>query len=189
VIDWETIQEGLQELVESLSGAPAQMQDEPRDYVDPDVRAVALLSVFSIGALSSRPDKDYEDGEGLGYAEAPFGDLWGGSSPNLIEWVSEVEEIVLRVLLESYSQHPSDVARAYLERLRARLCWTSSLQTIKGLGLSYQSTDQVTEVSTTYDDHVISAAVLDVRFTVRNNETDTANPHARIETVETQHVT
>jgi hypothetical protein len=187
VIDWTAIQTGLTDLVETLSGVPAQMQDEPRDFVDPDTRAVALLNVFSVGTLNSAPERAYADGDPLGYAEAPYGDLWGDSSPNVVETVSEVEEVVLRVLVESYSQHPQEVARHLLERLRTRFGWTSTQTTLRDLGVSYQRSDLFTEVSTTYDDRVISAGVVDFRLTVRNTESDTENQHARIESAEPYH--
>lgn len=100
------------------------------------------------------------------------------------ETVQGIRERTIQVGVWSPRQTLSQSASAYLELLRTRLRWRSSLDALRAMGVGLIRIEATQPIDPTQDDHEISEAVMDVRITHAVASSDASIPF-----IETVHIT
>lgn len=159
-MDWATLQTGLTVFVRSLLGDIAtQWGDQPTKFVQGPSATIDLLAPEAVGV----DDRIWED--------------VGSPDPTAVkETAIGHREIVVQVTVTSISQKLQDSARMYLERLRTRLRWTSSIGSLAALGLGLLEIGPVIEIDPIENGRVISRSALEVRCSYVHSETDAEIP-------------
>lgn len=134
-------------------------EDQPREMVDPDTKGIILLQITSTterGTDDRIQDQDLEQPNGEELA-----DVYRG-----------VRLMTLTIKVESYDQSSGFTARAYSERIRNALKWSSSRATLRGQNLSLAQIMNPVDLSLTRDDHQVSITAVDVILNVAVNHQD-----------------
>ncbi len=159
--------ETLRALIQTLSGIetitdPAQ----PRSFVSPTTNAQIFLDIHSTSQL--------------GWDDFVRTFNVGTDKNDVMQHV--IRPFVATIKCESFDSkvHAHDI----LETLRGRLGRPSSLKILRDGGLTINSSAATVDLPTTYDDRVISVAVLDLQMTGFGKDPDTTDDGNWIKTVE-----
>lgn len=161
----DTIEPMLQGLVQSLSHLNPSLRlyafwkDQPREMVDPDTKGIILLSIPS---TTERGVDDRVQNQDL---EQPNGE-------ELEDQYKGVRLMTLTIRVESYDQSSGFTARAYSERIRNGLKWSSSRATLRDQNVSLGLIMNPVDLSETRDDHEVSITAVDVILNVAVNHAD-----------------
>ncbi len=153
---WAALETGLPALFTSLLGLPVDFRTQP------------------IGMRQgSRAYLDVVDVRTVGDDER----VWANDGVTAVkETVLGLREMSIQVSVTSHSQELHESARFYLDRLKARLRWASSIASLKALGLALVDIEPVVQVDPTTDNRAVSRATMDIRFAYGVSETDAAIP-------------
>lgn len=170
-IAWSTIQPAIKALFASLAELPAALviwDGEPMPFAPAPGFAIGDVQDFSATSRGQADTGTFEEA-------APDGVL--------NETITTTRELTLRFRVRVYSNlAPAQTARQYLERMRPRLQYESTNDTLAEIGLGLIAAVNLANLSTTKDDRVTSTSVLDVRFTLLTSDTD-PTPFERITTI------
>jgi len=159
--DWATLETELATLLSSLLEIPCQWRTQPTKLHQGAHAFVDALAPTALGADDVR-----------------WADV--GGTPETPDFVQATvvgqRELTLQVSVWSPSQSLSSSARMYLERLRTRLRWPSTLEALRGLGLALVTTENVVDVDPVQDGRVRSQSTLDVRIAYGALEADAQIP-------------
>lgn len=170
--DWTTLETRLPALFGELLGIPCHWRAQPQKMQQGASAVIDLLAPTSIGV---------DDLRWTDVADPTTGAITGVQAT-----IVGQRELTLQVSVWSPSQKLGSSARMYLERLRTRLRWPSTLATLKELGLAHVRTEGVVDIEPEQDNRVRSGAALDVRLAYAASEADVAIPY--IETARVQSV-
>lgn len=154
----DTMRVGLKTLAANLGGLDAYWEDQQRPYINPSTRAALLLSLGPsnpIGRDEIRSDWD--------------------ASRDHAEWQDTavgIRRLPWRIKCYGFEETDAKVAQFYLERIRTRLRWMSTVRALNALSLSRANTGQVTDLSVPVDDRMTSIAFLDIGLNAVFQETD-----------------
>ncbi len=87
-----------------------------------------------------------------------------------------LRQVTIQVTVWTPSQQLAKSAPMFLERLRTRLRWSSSVATLAGLRLALMTVGQVVSLDPTENGRSSSSAALDFRFAYGIGETDAPAP-------------
>lgn len=161
----------IQALVTPLGDVLVTWKDQPTPYVPPGTKTLFKLGV---GPAST-----------LGWGDRRLN--YDPSAPlnaEMTETLVEVRKFTLKILCECFDQTDGATAWNYLETVRTRLGWYSSVQALLKVNVAINSDGPLQDLSRTVDNRVLSAASYDVFMSTFAVETDTANPFGYIETIE-----
>lgn len=91
--------------------------------------------------------------------------------------VHGIRELTLQVSVWTLRQTLEESAREYLERLRLRLRFPSSVVQLKALGLAVVTIERVVQIDPEADARMQSSASMDVRLAYGVSESDAAIPY------------
>lgn len=155
-MDLATIDAGLPTFLKTLLGIPCEWRKTPRTmHVGPSMQLDIITS------------------NGIGWDELVSRDA---SGPATQEIVYGLREMTLQVTVWSLSQKLAESARFYLELLRTRLRWTSSLQALDALGLALIGVMPMVLIDAAQDGRTPSQASLDLRLSYGVAESDAPVP-------------
>lgn len=165
---FSTLQTSLPALFATLLGIPCDWADQPRG-LHPSARAE--LAIFGETAL--------------GMDERRWQTVPGGTEveDTVQATVTGQRLFTLSITAWSPSQKLDESARFYLERLRLRLSFPSTVATLDGLGLGLIDTLPIHKIDPDENARRVSMAVLDVRLSHAQSESD-----APIESINEAHV-
>jgi hypothetical protein len=167
-MNWETLQNELPPLLTNLLGIPCDFRTQPAPHRDVVARAwVDVLDIVGLGVDDRRTIDVDADGEPTSVPE----DVEG-----VREKVEGIRESTFQITVQSLSQLLHQSARFYLERLRTRLRWTSTIESLKALGLALVRIESVLQLDTPTDMRAYSMASVDVRFAFGESDTDATAP-------------
>lgn len=150
------VRAGLAAIAASLTGLDAVWENEPRPATNDVTRAIVLLSFTATSAIGRDEVRSaFDDGT------QDFGDTAVGQ--RILPW---------RIVVESLEQDNGDTAWDYLEKLRLRLRWQSSIDALNSLSVTVNVTGQVQDLQVPVDDHIASKAALDVTLNATFTEAD-----------------
>lgn len=98
-----------------------------------------------------------------------------GSDPptqDLFQSIEGLRRVVCQIKATTMQEEDSFWAVGVLERVRTRLDWNSSRQALLAVGVDYTDCLAVNDTTFTDDGRRVSAATLDVVFTMVSNDTD-----------------
>jgi hypothetical protein len=157
---WQDIADSLQRWVEDATGLRTVWREEERPFTKSlRDKAIAMLHIVS---TRSRGVDDIRGVDNLDAAPAS----------NIDTTLCGMREFTLSVQVESFSQKPNDAARCFLEEARTRLRLPSVLGKLQSNGLALIETMPTVLLDRIVDDHMISRANMDVRFSVAENQVD-----------------
>lgn len=168
----QLIQDTIRDVVADCVGLPTQWEDQPRDYVAPDVAAVCLLKMPTIVPIGRDEQRLIQDNPYPAKPEPPFTNLHSG-----------YRVCTLTIKVESYDQTTGRTAVAWLEQCRTRLGWRSSGDRLNVVGVAVNRSQSPVDLPTTRDNRAISVAVLDLILGVLFSDADPEKIHS-IETVD-----
>lgn len=153
-MDFAAVQSGLPALFATLMGIPCQWATQPRKMV---VGTSAVIDILG-DATNGRDERvaEYVDDAG---AVVELVDATG-----VRETVHGQRELTLQVSIWGITQQLAASARFYLGKLRTRLAFSSSIATLKAMGLSLAVREPVVQVDPTQDNRAMSQASLDLHF-------------------------
>jgi hypothetical protein len=161
-VDFATLQAGIKTIVANLTTLPAIQVvwfDEAQPAVIGSVQALGRVQIFALRAIGQRDD--------FVFAEAVPDD----DGP-LYETVTGIREMTLRVRVETYDQRANLTARFYLETMRKKLQALSTTTSFQALGLGFQSTESLTDISIPVNSRMQSFAALDMKMNGFDSWTD-----------------
>lgn len=170
MIDWATLQPGLQALVATLTGLAVG-----------DVTWSGAKQTFAAQPKFAKAELQAFGNRSVGTLDALTWDELTADGP-MVQTALGVRELTLRVKVTCYDQRPGFTARNYLEMLRDRLPWDSARDSLAALSLGFQSVLSLTDLSTPADSHVASVGAIDVRLNVATTDRDPTQ-YSRISTV------
>lgn len=162
-----TVQTQLPALLTSLLGIPCQWRTQPKQMI-----------------VGTQATLDWLGGTGLGADERSLTDVDAAGAPTEVDAdIAAVEETVyglreatVQVTALSLDQTLDKSARAYLETLRTRLRWTSTVEAMKAMGLALVGIQPIVQLDPTKDGRINSQASLDIRLAYGVAETDAPGP-------------
>lgn len=173
-IAWTTVRSGLEDLIADLSGGLQVTHfDKRRPFVDPGDTVSVYLKIRGVEGLGV-DDRRYANDESAAPAN------------NLTESVNGLRVITLEVRVEAYDHDDSAFAFVTSERIRDSLNWSSSLNTLRSLGLALASIGRTQDLpNVMQDQRIISTAVFEARLNaaVFLEDTDPDHTDNTIETV------
>lgn len=143
-------------LVQALTGLDTVWIDQPRPEVNDVTRGIALLSFTAVQAVGRDEVRSAFD-----VGTQDFGDTAVGQ-----------RILPLRIRVESYDQNDTSTAWNYLERLRTRLRWQSSIDALQTVKCGVAVTGPTMALQVMADDRAVSAAALDVSLNCELSEAD-----------------
>lgn len=173
--DLATIETGLSELFARLMEVPCDWRKKPRGM---HVRACAQLDDLT--------------SNGVGVDDSVWRDVDVAGEPTTVdadvaavrETVQGIRERTLQVTVWSPRQTLAESARFYLERLRTRLRWSSSLDALRAIGVGLVGVEAIQLLDHAQDGRDVSEAAMDLRITHAVAEADEPVPF-----IERGHVT
>lgn len=168
-MDFATLQTDFPALLGDLLGVTCQWRTQPLKAVQGASAVVDLLGIASV-------DVD----------ERVWTDTGAGTT--VTETQHGGREVTVQVTAWSSSQLIQQSARSYLERLRTRLRFRSSLDRLRAMGLAIVAIEQVVGGDIVQDARARSQASLDVRLAFGVSETDTAIPFIGAARVKSEHL-
>lgn len=172
-MDWEQLNDDLPVFIKSLMHADVlavQWGDQPVTMQTGTTATLDLLEPEQLGV----DDRVIEEVEVEG-------------EPHVTETAIGAREMTLQVTVASQSQKLHKSARAYLEQLRTRLHWSSSIASLAALGLSLVSMGPVVEFDPIENSRVISKSALEIRVGYIHSETDAPAPFIETARVYSEH--
>lgn len=155
-MDLATLDTGLPTFLTALLGIPCDWRKQPRQV---HVSASAQLDILT--------------SNGVGWDELTSHDV---SGPATTETVYGLREMTIQVTVWSLSQKLAESARFYLERLRTRLRWSSSLAALDALGIALIGVMPMVLIDAPQDGRTPSQGSLDLRFAFGVAESDAPAP-------------
>lgn len=152
------------------TGVSCVWRDQKSTYTPPGTKTVCKLSLGPSGSKGwgeSRIDYD---------PQAPAGQ-------ELTETVVQTRQFTLKILCECLDQTDEATAWNYLETLRTRFMWDSSLSALRSVNVALFGDSDLQDLSRVVDGRSLSAANLDIRLRTVAQEKDTQNPFTYIEKV------
>lgn len=156
-MDWATLQTDLPPFLATLLGIGVEWGDQPRTMSSDQARAFI----------------DLLEPEALGVDDRTRTTVAG---PAVVETVTGQRLLTVQVTVHSLSQKIEESARFYLERLRARLHWTTSINALAAMGLALATIGTTIEVDPTEDMRVRSVSIIEIRCAYVHSESDAAAP-------------
>ncbi len=157
--DWSTLQTELPALIAALMEIPCDWRKQPRKMQQGAHASLDALAPTALGVDDVR--------------WADVGDPATGVQATVVGQ----RELTLQVSVWSPQQTLGSSARVYLERLRTRLRWPSTKETLRDLGLALVRIETVVDVDPVEDGRVRSMSTMDVRIAYGASETDAEIPY------------
>ena len=158
-----TLQDALPTFLATLLGIPCDWRKQERSM---RVVSHALLDIISSPVI--------------GTDELVSSDVLDSAMPpNVVgtkETVYGLRELTLQVTVWSLAQTLQDSARFYLERLRTRIRWSSSVAALKAMGIGLLTIAPITLGDPAQGGRFVSVAFVDARFSYGVAESDTTAP-------------
>jgi hypothetical protein len=177
--EWAAVRPVLLQLAADLSAADAAWEDQPDAYVRPKAAAGkagrAVLSL-SIGPVTSWGQDELR----TEFVEGRVNDA--DEPAEYRDTAVGQRRIPLNIRCDSLDQRDDATAFTYLERLRTRLAWRSSVAALSAVKVAVSHRGEATPIQTTVDDHAASRAILSVILWGVFAETDPVG-YTYIETV------
>lgn len=158
-INWAAIRPVIKTLIATISGLQTEWADQPRQYTDPTIRAQLLLSTLS--PIGSGWDQVVIE-QDLGQAQ--------GSE--LVDRIDRIINFTLSIRCESLEQSDGKTATHYLERVRTRLNFRSSWETLNASNIAVFGDNTLQDLGASLDGRMASIAVLDLKCRVGGSEND-----------------
>lgn len=155
------IQDTIRDVVADCIGVHTQWEDQPRDFVDPDVGAVCLLRMPTIVPIGRDEQRLILEDPYPAKPTAPYTNLHSG-----------YRVVTLTIKVESFDQTTGKTAVAWLEGCRTKMGWRSSGDRLNVVGVAVVRSSSPQDVTTTYDDRRTSVAVLDLILGVLFSDAD-----------------
>jgi len=173
MIDWETIRPAFQELFAELADlSQAEWRDKRRPFASPRDQAWVLLHVVNERSVGI-DDRRYRD-TGETIPDYPCRESANGN-----------RVVRLEVRVESFRHDDDRFAYNAASKVRTRLGWQSSADTLRALNVSVATKGETVDVSNLIqDDRITSVALFDLLLNFGVSEEDAAHPVPAIETVE-----
>jgi hypothetical protein len=166
-VNLATLQTDLPTLLGALMGITCQFATQPRAVVSGASAVVDLLGSHGLGV----DDREIENIDDAGDVTTVDADAVA-----VRETVHGLREMTMQVTAWSASQKLDESSRFYLERLRTRLRWTSTVTALRALGLSIVTIEAVVPGDTEQGGRLRSQASLDVHLGYGASETDASIP-------------
>jgi len=152
---WSVIRPKILSVLTTLSGIGTNWRDRERPFVAPGSEAICLL--HSQGARGGPGDDDFR--------------LEFNAGTNKLDITQAgIRLFTLSVLVESYNQADDKTALEYLEDIRDGLMRPQILADLRIDNLAIRDISETRDISPTEDDHLVSAASMDVFFAYGNNK-------------------
>lgn len=153
-MDYAAVESGLPTLFAALMGIPCQWATQPRRMI---VGTGAVIDI--IGSDDNGRDEHVEE-----YVDDAGDVVDLDDATGVRETVFGQRALRLQVTIWGITQKLATSARFYLERLRTRIRFTSSIATLKAMGLSLATREAIVQVDPTQDGRVMSQSSLDLQF-------------------------
>lgn len=164
-LDFAEIQTELPALFEALMGISCNWRDQAVPFVDGPQAFLDVLAPAAVGVDDLRWSEVGVDAEDPTLPDTIQATMVGN------------REMTIQVTVWNDRQ-PLDVsARYYLERLRTRLRFPSTLEAMRALGLAQVRTEAMIDLDPTEDGRVMSQTSMDLRLAYVVAETDDAQPY------------
>ena len=143
-------------LAAALTGLDAVWENQPRPEINDTTRGIVLLSFGQTTSVGRDEVRSAYDSGTDDYGDTAVGQ-------RMLPW---------RIKVESLEQDDNLTAWAYLEQLRLRLRWQSSIDALNAVNVSLATTGQVQDLQVPVDQRVASIAALDVMLNASFSEAD-----------------
>lgn len=163
-MDWTQLDTALPALVSTLIELPCDFVGKARPMHQQARAQLGIIATSAIGVDEQSLDLSGED-----TLEAP-------TAQRIAETVHGLREMTVQVDVWSNEQSIDKSSRRYLERLRTRLRWTSSIEALKALGLALVEIEDIAQPDVEENGRRYSFATMDVRLAYGESETDAAVP-------------
>ncbi len=151
---WSVILPLVRSVVETSSGLVTTFRDGRMPFVDPEDGATCFLHVISSGN-----DRGTHD----------FRKVFNEDTNKLDLIQAGIRLFTMSVMVESYDQDDNRIALEYLEDVRDALDRPQILSLFRTIGLTVRNIAPSIDLSKTEEDHMVSAASMDVFFAYANN--------------------
>lgn len=146
----------LVNLIATLTGIPTVLESDPRPFVDPTAKGIAIVSVRTTGA------------HGWDDARA----VYDTPSDGLVWTQCGTRRATLTVRVEQFPTAPSKWAYDVLETLRMRIQRDTSLATLRAANMALIDYEDTQDLELFYDDHRVTAATMDVILAAAVTDSD-----------------
>lgn len=173
MIDWETLRPGFRDLFSDLAGGLQTVwRDKRRAFTNPKDQAWVLLHVVNEQSIGI-DDRRLED-QGEAIPVYPYEESANGH-----------RRVRLEIRVESFRHDDDRFAYDAASKIRTRLSWQSSHDTLLALNVSVSTKGETVDVSNLIQDNrITSVALFQLVLNVGVSEGDAANRVPAIETVE-----
>lgn len=167
--DLATIRPLLKSLIANLSGLDCKWSDQPDQYTSSAQRAVCDLSISSPQSVGWDQLTTLEDDT------QPQGN-------ELQDRIDGIRKFVLKIKCTSYEQGDSKTALSYLESVRTRMSFRSTIERLHSVNVAWTGDKALLDIPTMSDGRAVSIAVLDLAMAFWAIETD-PNRYGYISTI------
>lgn len=168
MIDYAAIRPGILSLVKSISGIDTVWKDQPQRYVrqsvtyGPPSASPGTICKLSIGPASVKGRDElrteYDENQAQGQ--------------ELQDTATGIRLLTLKITVETFDQTDGKTAEYYIEAIRTRFRFQSTLNTLTDLNCALISFADIVLLPETRDSRAVSIASLDVRLSCRATDID-----------------